>query len=153
MTAEQKKFWLEEVCPFILREQGRGFAMTDWQENVEHIGNFWADGLVRKTPSCGTVACIGGTCHMLLAKRPKLKDISNNTEDIAEHIGLSVDKANGLFMNWDTDDYIMPASGYCWPERFRKRYQAAKTPLAKAKIAVALIKEVVKTDGECLETI
>jgi hypothetical protein len=29
-------------------------------------------------------------------------------------------------------------------------YAKASTPLAKAKVAVALLKEVVRTDGQCL---
>ena len=133
MTKEQKRFVLEELCPFVLRENGNGFSMGVWLEKKKPGGRFIQDGLWRSGPSCGTVCCIGGSIEVLMG----LEEESTEKE-VAKAIGLNESVAKNLC--W-----------VClWPERFRKRFLKCRTPLGKAKVAVALLKEVVRTDGKCL---
>jgi hypothetical protein len=122
---------LKVLCDFILREQGRGFAMSYWRYNVSPNELINLDDIVRNAPACGAVACIGGSYFFLLQERRSVD---------SEFFGLTPDQAQGVFYGWlaDTNDRL------CWPASFRKAYTRAKTPLAKAKIAVKLLRAVVK---------
>jgi hypothetical protein len=147
MNATQKKFILNKLIPFMLREHGNGFAMDTWRstyennpEEIKRWGLEDFDDVKHKPPSCGTVACIGGSIQLL-------KKISDGREkQLANAIGLTEDQANGLFYHWDDG-----SADFGWPGKYINRFEKAKTPLAKAKVAVALLKEVVRTDGKCLE--
>ena len=91
MNEAQKKFIKNELIPFILREQGCGFAMQSWwEEELPGTLTVW-DGIKRKTPKCGSVCCIGGTVQML-KKLPSGAD-----RLIAQVMGLTYDEALGLF--------------------------------------------------------
>lgn len=148
MNARQKRFILEKLIPFILREQGRGFAMSTWVTK-EKPGTEITDLDVdyRKVPGCGAICCIGGSIQMLRGIRNR-----HNQKEIMNAIGLTKDQMNGLFYQWDgfgvdgTDGRI-----YGWPAEFAERFENAKTPYRKAQAAVALLKEIVKTNGECLK--
>lgn len=140
MTKEQKKFLMVTLPKFIMREQGRGFAMDDWMR-VESVGDLVdCDGVEREIPKCGTVACIGGSAEYLL----KLGDRCDFLV-VSKALGLSEDEGNGLFYCWHSE-----GRPYEWPLEFSMRYEKAKTPLAKAKIAADLCKLVGKTEGKCL---
>lgn len=149
MNDEQKKFVEERLIPFILREQGNGFAMQVWQCNFKDVGEelgvekikdgFVFDGVFHQKPVCDTVCCIGGSIEMLTGCRNELtiaKDI----------LGLKLDQVNAIFYGWQGK------GENCWPEKFVKLYQSAQTSLEKANVAVELLKEVVKTNGNCMVT-
>jgi hypothetical protein len=142
MNAKQKNFITKKLIPFILREQGRGFGMTYWntEEDCEtEAGDIFSiDGLSRKVPVCGTVCCIGGSIEHLMGRRAIASKI----------LGLTRNQVQGLFYNWEEE---FPNDGlFGWPEKFAKQFEARKSPLGKAKVAVALLKEVVRTNGKCL---
>lgn len=140
MDKAKKQFILKKLIPFILREQGRGFAMSVWRPRDISPGEpITYDNVCRKVPECGTVACIGGSLEALGA----CKDADNRG---GRALGISHDAARGLFYNW------YPCTNhFAWPLSFANRYKKAKTTLGKAKVAVALLREVVKTNGKCLE--
>ena len=146
MNAKQKKFILNKLIPFILREEGRGFAMEFWKIKEEVGEKLWLDGVPRDVPVCGTAACIGGSAQCLLHPRAKY-DMGYGK--LAAELGLSLEQTHGLFYEWNVED--MDDSGAHWPKRFANQFKKAATPLGKAKVAVALLKEVVKTNGKCLE--
>jgi hypothetical protein len=130
--------FVNKLCKFILREQGRGFAMEDWVYNNAPVGEvFNTDGVDRKIPKCGTVACIGGSIQCLASPRKPL-----NSEEAGKLIGLNEEDANILFYEWETS----------WPEPFLSKYAKAKTAYTKAKVAVAMLKEAIKTRGACFHT-
>lgn len=137
MNARQAKWIVEKLCPFILREQGRGFGMSGWRGDFPQGFTVRLDGVEREVPSCGTICCIGGSIEVL-----RQLDESSSAEQVGDTIGLSGDQTDTLFYGWYRK----------WPEPFRSRFAAAKTPLAKARVAVSLLKRVAKTRGECLNT-
>jgi hypothetical protein len=148
MNAEHKKFIRTKLIPFILREQGRGFAMEDWCNSGLAAGETWRGWqkfeVSREVPKCGTVACIGGSvCHL------SGEDITRIT-DTAEYIGLTKEQGYALFYGVSAE-FAEPSDAGLWPERFRTAYVNRKTPLGKAKVAVALLREVMRTNGKCLE--
>ncbi len=141
MTEEQKRFILKKLIPFILREDGRGFVMDIWGDTP--IGaTIVGDGIRRAVPSCGTVACIGGSIAVL-AKLPLVGGASL----CAAHIGLTYRQGMALFFGLEK---LQTRPHMPWPLTFRKRYAQARTPLAKAQVAGALLKEVARTGGKCL---
>jgi len=133
MTKAQQMFITDELCPFILREQGRGFQMRLWRWNHPPGTLGWFDGLRRVAPKCGTVSCIGGSIEILLNQTPL------SFSGAGALIGLNEREARKLFHQ-----------DVRWPLPFRARWHKAKTPLAKARVAVALLKLVAKTKGACL---
>ena len=133
MTSKQKKFILKKLIPFILRERGRGFIMEGWREPFDADAEY--DGIPRKAPSCGTAYCIGGSIELLKRKKDH---IGFNAAGFL--IGLNEEQSNRLF----SEDIL-------WPHKYSAKWYAATTPLAKAKAAVALLREVVKTDGKVLD--
>lgn len=147
MNARHKKFILNKLIPFILREQGRGFVMEDWLIKDEPGIPLYADEVERKIPVCGTVCCLGGSIQVLKGHRNKIMP-----KTAGRHIGLNPQAASGLFMNWDGENGYPSVDGhkYGWPRKFADKYAKATTPYRKAQVAVSLLKEVVKTNGECL---
>jgi hypothetical protein len=150
MNARQKKFVLTKLIPFILREQGNGFAMSTWTSKVKGdvveinaVHSF--DNIERtKAPSCGTVACIGGSLSVLSGRT--LRSVTN----LSKLIGITPDQASGLFSRWEIGDQ---GADSAWPESFARRFSNADSPLAKARIAVSLLRRVVKTNGACLDPV
>lgn len=143
MNAKQKNFILKKLIPFILREQGRGFAMSSWIRKRRAGSLLDEDDISREVPVCGTVCCIGGSVQVLANVRTQAA--------IAEKIGLTINQTNGLFYDWyGYGDTGNDGHEYGWPEKFATRFLKAETPYRKAQAAVALLKEVVKTNGDCL---
>jgi len=145
VNAKHKKFITTELIPFILREEGRGFAMSLWgalNAGTLDVGaTACADHIYRKIPPCGTVACIGGSVDIL---RPS-RNIGDDKR-LAKILGLKLEQVRSLFYGWRRDK----SSNINWPCIFQRRYAASKTTLGKAKVAVALLEEVVRTNGACL---
>ena len=146
MTAEAKAFVLEKLIPFINREQGRGFTMEHWKSDFRVGSVLEFDGVPRKIPDCGTVACIGGSIEVL--RRNNYPDRSEAS--ISETIGLNKGEGEGLFYYWELSEDDSRVE-YQWPVSFQKKYANASTPRAKAKVACDLLRVVVKTNGECLK--
>lgn len=152
-------FIQNKLIPYILREGGRGFAMDDWivrkddtWENDIHVG----DDVVRKMPPCGTVACIGGSVLALRNKSVRSGDISEGAiRFAAKQMGLSTPQARGLFINFGPDDSDPDQADryeWAWPRSFAVRYGQRKTTMGKAKVAVSLLRAVIRTNGEILRT-
>ena len=143
MNAKQKKFILNKLIPFITREHGRGFGMENWRYRAPVGEISYQDGVERKVPVCGTVACIGGSTQILCDTRARCN------RAMGRILGLTPNQAGGLFYRWEADDD--PYGGkFKWPEKFSAAFERAKTPYGKAMVAVRLLKEVVRTNGECL---
>lgn len=140
MTDEVKKLYEEKLIPFILREQGNGFAMESWTQGVKPGNNLEFDGVLHDFPQCGTVCCIGGSLEIIKCRfLTKL--------EASDLLGLSDQERYGLFYCWTSSDR---GRGYRWPDEFIDRFEEASTPLEKAHVAVDLLREVVRTEGECL---
>ena len=144
MRKAQKQFILKDLIPFILRESGRGFGMSIWNSRKTYDtspgGMFTADDIRREVPACGTICCIGGSVEFL---KPEYRDRGYKA------LGLSWRQAQGLFYNWGGAG-IQVQSFHAWPAKFVRLFEKRKSPLGKAKVAVALLKEVVRTNGKCL---
>lgn len=78
-------------------------------------------------PPCGTAACIAGWANLFT----KYFDESSSIH-AQQVLGLDENEAESLFY----DDN--------WPEPFRTRYQKAKTPKQRAKIACQRIDHLIK---------
>lgn len=140
MTKKQRQSRINKLCRYILREQGRGFAMAPYiASGIAPGRDVYFDGISRPAPSCGTVACIVGTSRILfaLARSSPTEDLSY-LGSISDDLGLSDDRSYKL------------VHVNRWPKSFQRRFNKAKTPLGKARAAVALLKKVAKTDGKCL---
>lgn len=125
-----KKFILNHLIPFILRDAGHGFAMETWKEYApkEDGGKEYNyDWIQRRAPACGTVACIGGSIQCLTG----IKGIRTS----ARLLGITPEEANGLFYDWDKY-----SDG--WPQQFSEQFEKAKTPYTKARVACALLREI-----------
>jgi len=42
---------------------------------------------------------------------------------------------------------------FSWPLKYALAFKKRRTPLGKAKVAVALLREVIRTNGECLNPV
>jgi hypothetical protein len=147
MDTKAKNFIRRKLIPFILREHGTGFAMGTWVDKLP-VGELTQyDGVDRRIPICGTAACIGGSACVV----GKAKNIDDTT--FAKNaLGLTSEQANGLFFEWNVCDNPNGDCGmHHWPAKFAKAFEARKTPLGKAKVAAALLEEVVRTNGACLQ--
>jgi len=147
MNLKAKNFIRRKLIPFILREEGRGFAMSTWQENENPGQHLTEDDITRKVPKCGTVACIGGSLQALS---------DNKIEDergLGRMIGLTPAQTFGLFYEWEEQDgmngYI--SRSHAWPISFRNEFAKAKTTLGKAKVAVKLLRKIAKDGGGILK--
>jgi hypothetical protein len=141
MTSKQKNFITQKLIPFILRDKGRGFEMESWSLLDLHLQVKYLHPNLGKyipTPVCGTACCIGGSIDFLNGNREP--ETCGNFRTVGRKIGLNSRQSQRLF----SEDIE-------WPEPFAFRYQKAKTPLGQAKVAVALLRLVVKTEGKCLD--
>ena len=152
MNKQQIKFIEKKLIPFVQREAGNGFAMSTWKqafterdvEENERLGFVEKfDGVEHRPPVCGTVACLGGSIQYLTGKHA--------IRSLGKTIGLSREAAHGLFYMWQDDEVNI--HGYGWPRRFKTAFDKAKTPRGKASVAVRLLREVVRTKGECLHLV
>ena len=142
MTKVHKKFITKKLFPFILREQGRGFSMFHWSASVHPGNKITIDGLTRRAPSCGIIACIGGSVEALrVTHHPIYRPPT--MEEIAASIGLSYPRGRILFFGWQTKEM--------WPNKFRIAYAKARSVIGKARVAVSLLHEVVRTSGKILD--
>lgn len=137
-NATTRRFILNKLIPFIRREQGRGFGMSDWIVKLSEGDETTIDNVERSVPVCGTVACVGGSIQHLCGN--KLRAVRT----LAAKIGLTKDEAGGLFYAWDE------SADFCWPESFRNRFDAAQTPRGKAGVACQLLKKIAREGGACL---
>ena len=147
MEAKHKQFIRRKLIPFILREHGRGFAMSTWCDIDLPVGEeVVEDGVLRRVPVCGTAACIGGSVNFI-------QNASNLSMPVkaGRTLGLTDKQAAGLFYYWEPDYQMNTTRSHCWPYRFAKRFERARTAWGKARVAVALLKEVMRTNGQCLE--
>ena len=140
MNARQKKFVLEKLIPFILRERGRGFGMSRSLVRAAPDSPVELDGIVRPAPSCGSAGCILGSIELL-----KFRGIPASSDKCGRAIGLTPVESEALFFRWRSD-----MSAPVWPHSYVVRFRAAKTPLGKAKVAAALLRAVVRTNAKCL---
>ncbi len=142
MEAEHKQFIRRKLIPFILREHGRGFAMGTWCNVKLPVGELCEfDGIKRTIPVCGTAACIGGSVNFI--QKSRNLDMPFKA---AQTLGLTREQAKGLFYYWEPD----AESNYRWPRSFVLRFERCTTAWGKACVAVALLREVMRTNGECL---
>jgi hypothetical protein len=137
MNTRQKKFILEKLIPFMEREGGNGFAMEEWKDEYVKEDEYF-DGVKHRAPKCGTVACIGGSIQIL--GRGRLATTLT---------GLDEDKLEGLFHDWE----VGLEGDYGWPGGYRREFKKAKTARGKMRVAVRLLREVVKTEGACLRLV
>lgn len=153
MTKKQKQFVIEELIPYILREEGRGFAMSIWIRLGRPDIVYDVDGAQRNFPSCGTIACIGGSVAMLQGLPCATGAVSDMAE-IGSALGLTITQAYALCHTWLGSDPILPLKEVCrnrWPRTYRARYADAKTTHDKATVAADLLRLVAETDGHCLD--
>lgn len=138
-----KKFILNHLIPFILRDAGRGFAMNHWNISVSDDDDVqWMDNIAdRKVPACGTVACIGGSIECLTGIRGGGDD--ERAAKMSKILGLSEWQTHGLFYDWE------PYEGG-WPEEYAKRFALADTPYKKARVACALLRQIALKGGKVL---
>lgn len=145
MNAKSKKFILNKLIPFVTREHGCGFAMSTWKKKLPVGFSAEFDDLEREIPVCGTVACLGGSTQLL--RYPKVR-AQMSWKAMGKILGISEEQAHGLFFYWKPADRRY--GNYAWPKKFAVAFGNAKTPYGKAMVAVRLLKEVVKTEGACL---
>lgn len=133
MNKKHADFIRKELIPFILRERGRGFAMDVWRGRVSGRPTF--DGVRRSAPSCGTIACIGGSVEILKPFHPP-----------RESLGLDGRHSWGLFH----EEQSM-RERFGWPPSFARRYKRARTARGKAQVAAELLELVAQSRGRVLD--
>jgi len=141
MKAVHRAFINKKLIPFILRKGGRGFLME--RTLIQDLPGtpFYGDGIERRIPDCGTAACIKGSISVLI-KTPYASVV-----DCAKVLGITTEQAHGLFYSWGPGE---PETDYRWPSKYATSFKQAKTTAGKARVAVNLLKEVIRTNGDCL---
>lgn len=86
-------------------------------------------------PPCGTVCCIGGWAIVLSGEDDSDLRAAKRLLDLDGKFDRDSSEVSRLF-------HVQ-----FWPESFRSDYEAAKTPAAKARIAVARIEHFIATKG------
>jgi hypothetical protein len=147
MTDEDKQFILNELIPFILREEGRGFGMSKLYLRRPPGTQVTVDDIKRVVPTCGTVCCIKGSIEVLKGLSSDFLLNHEDSEQIGALIGLDYERSWALFQRWRLEyDFL-----YQWPLKQRQAFAEAETPLAKAEIACEVLRLVVETGGACLD--
>lgn len=155
-NAKQRAFYQKKLIPAILREQGKTFAMDHWYldtADYDYDGFLDSDGIIHDLPkTCGSVCCIGGTAQVQAGIKSPNNDWDDNViTKIAKILGLTPLEARALFFNWATHDpeenNNVSYNGLGWPVQYAKDFSDAQTPLDKAKVAVKLLREIVKKGG------
>lgn len=121
-----RRFVREYLFPAMRRQHGNGFAMQSWWHRIEGRGcqtTFYADGVRRPIPSCGTVACIGGAAAMVT----DFLSYNMGITPIAKLFGISQEMAGVLFYDW-------VGNRGPWA-KLSRAFEAAETPSAKERIA------------------
>jgi hypothetical protein len=95
-------------------------------------------GFYETDPPCGTTACIAGWAGLL--NDPPSRHM--NWQEGREVLGLSRPQSERLF----TPPEFGPAT-HCWPKEFRRRYNLARSPAGRAKVAAERIEHFIKTKG------
>src|SRR5574340_962904 len=98
LRMKPKTFILNYLIPFIMRDAGNGFVMDTWKRKApKECGGkeYVYDGIERRAPACGTVACIGGSIQCLTGLN--FRFAPNKT---AKLLGITRDEAYGLFFDW-----------------------------------------------------
>lgn len=113
------------------------------------MGSFFSSVLIfdegrKEIPAshCGTAACIAGWAVHIEEGKKRIEATrsdhadAGDVEDVAiDLLMLSESQTSRLFYN------------HYWPDPFPFEYNAAKTPLARAKVAAARISHFIKTKG------
>lgn len=150
MTKAGRQFILEKLIPFVEREHGNGFAMSQWHRRYLTPGteSMDFDDVFRICPVDGSVCCLGGSIAVLLG-RPAGFDAAESPE-LAAALSLTIKQAAGLFLNWRNERARTALQKYCWPRKYRNAYQRANTPAAKAAVAVRLLRQLAAEGGQIL---
>jgi hypothetical protein len=95
----------------------------------------------RKLPLCRTVACIGGWLELLggRRRRPGPGEALSYSWG-ARKLGVTTEQYGDLVQYTDQDH-----PHYGWPDQFAARYNRAKSPLAKVRIANERIEHFIRT--------
>jgi hypothetical protein len=143
-----KDFILNHLIPFIKREQGRGFCMTNWYLRTRDRIIISVDGITRLAPACDTVACIGGSAALLLGICDKSSSgpLENIPPKLSGAFGLTTEEAHGLFYHYQG----FVSYPYQWPEKYIRAFAAAGTPYRKALVAVKLLRQIAAKGGSIL---
>jgi len=131
-----------KLIPFILREHGSGFGMSTWISVAKPGTKVRFDDVTRRFPCSGTVACIGGSVELLSHKHTSIGQ--------AKWLGLTDYEYHILCHRWEPSDCGF--TDYHWPLAYVQQFKKAKNSLAKAKVAVRLLEEVIRTKGKCLHS-
>jgi hypothetical protein len=133
-----KRFILDHLIPFIMRDAGRGFAMDMWSAENRIPGYVYEyDGLKRIGPACGTVACIGGSIQCLTGLR------EHQLSKMAELLGITEIQAYGLFYHYRPHE-----DG--WPTEYAKRLRDATTPYRRAQVTCSLLRKIANEGSAAL---
>lgn len=148
MNAKSRDFILKKLIPFIRREQGNGFAMSQWYASyglADKLPTY--DGVPHKPFCDGSVCCIGGSVAFLLDLASFIPTRPEHVKPHAKALGLTPNQTFGLFMNWGDLD---SRCDFLWPVRYRRDFAKAKTAEAKANVAIRLLKRLTVAGGGIL---
>lgn len=158
-NAEQRRFILEELVPFIKRDAGVWFAMEEWTSEIDE-GFFEPnecrviyDGVEHdfEGRGCGCVCCMGGAVQHLKKLRPPSL-LEDRDRLCAEAMGISVPAARGLFYGWSRCGYgEWEGRLWGWPLGHVVRFEQAETAAAKAEVAADLLREVAERGSDVLD--
>ena len=141
LNKSEKEFVLKALIPFIMSQQGNGFAMSTWKAFRPAGALFTVDHVKRVVPPCGTVACLGGSIEML----KKIPDIDRIYGRL---LGMTHNQREGLFYHWPWYEYEYRP--FCWPRDLSTRFFRARTTEGKARVACALLRRIVKFGGQVM---
>jgi len=152
MNIERLKMLQEQVI-----KAAPSFNMMEWARPWGYMQAEWPETLVtNEPPPCGIQACLAGETLIMLniAKVEKCNMIpADDRWDgaqstipylAAEELGLSIEQKQRLFY---LSKHGHGNGQYYWPVNFELEYNAAKTPLDRAQVAVRRIQHFIDTNG------
>jgi hypothetical protein len=135
---------LRRIQKHILAEPKR-FRMLDWIEKQTATDpTYIADDSERVSfPKCGTVACIGGWAVLLSKKKPS----RTHYEGFRAAKLLGLNRPHGHLDRVRSTDSERLFFTEAWPIDFSMKFNRAKTPEDRARIAAKRIDHFIKTKG------
>lgn len=123
------------------------YCQGDWMRRVTKHN---APHYKRPVPRCGTVACLAG--EAVICSQPSVSKGLAALERSLTGEGKIVSELAAELMGIEGSHYyIFSATGRCWPQPYASRFMKAKSYKQEARVAVSLLKAILKTDGRILE--
>jgi hypothetical protein len=134
-------------------EQSKRFNMRTWGISADEAVKL---DLLEERPVCNTQACLAGETVLMLkrgriGRRGGIVGLPKAYQGGFRNEGIGDLAAAELELTWDEKARLFyPHSiihRHCWPYEFQARYDRARTPNGRLRVAIARVRHFIKTEG------